>query len=115
MTGLLLGVSHPAVAGNTHTVGPWYHGLGDAKNDDAHVHPFNHNEPGRASHNTLSLVYYRSSNNAVREFSQTCKCDHNHRDWDTSTRRECKYASVHEATGADALNSSFHFHHNKCI
>ena len=31
-----------ALAHNTHTVNNWYHGLGDGKDNDDYLHPFNH-------------------------------------------------------------------------
>lgn len=101
-----------ALAHNTHTVNNWYHGLGDGKDNDDYLHPFNHHNHG---HNALTRIYFYRSSTLVR-FVECQSCSHLHvAGYDTSPTRECVYESAHEVyRSTDTLNFNFHRHHSPC-
>lgn len=101
-----------ALAQNTHTVGEWYHGLGDGTDNDKYLHPFNHNTNGHAHSNFLSLARKRLDGSFANLFRQTCTCKHNHRNWDTNPYNECLFVSNHESQSNHPLNLHVHYHHN---
>jgi len=100
-----------AWAGHVHTVGEWYHGLGDGANNNAYVHPFNDNTANHDHCNEVRL--YRSGAGERWRFRQCWR--HTHAYWDTSPYAECRYFSSHESTSVQhPLNLNYHFHHNDC-
>lgn len=104
---LMLFLAGVAVASNTHTVGEWYHGLGDGTDNDSYVHPFNHSNHGHAHSNWIEIRHLYSGALA----SKSCVCSHLHYNWDTGISRECLYSSQHRAND---LNQHLHRHHYYC-
>lgn len=98
-----------ALANNVHTVGEWYHGLGDGANNNYYVHPFNENTLGHAHCNTLEL--YSGAGKVYGTLA--CNTTHHHTDWDTGLALECGYFSRHEAA-VHVLNLHTHRHHDPC-
>ena len=99
-----------ALANNVHTVGEWYHGLGDGSNSNNYVHPFNENTAGHVHCNTIELF----SSGTKKLGTLSCSTTHHHADWDTSPNNECSYWSRHEATGTHPLNLHSHVHDSYC-
>jgi hypothetical protein len=99
-----------AWAANTHTVGDWYHGMGDGANDNYFVHPF-----AESSSSAFKDAYVELNNSGTVWQSKTCPADdfqHCHFDRDTSPVRECTF-HVHIRGGSN-LALHRHDHHNFC-
>lgn len=111
--GFVVGVPAVALASNSHTVGEWYHGLGDGSDNDNYLHPFNHNNNGHSHSNKLGLQH-NTNCCGVLDFSQTMTASHHHRDWDATGVGECRYTSIHESQSYHSLNYHKHKHHNFC-
>ena len=99
-----------AWAVNSHTVGEWYHGMGDGQNDNYYVHPF-----AESSHSHAHTAYVELNNSGTVWQSKSCDAvgfQHCHFDRDTSPVRECTF-HVHIRGGSD-LALHRHNHHNFC-
>lgn len=113
VTGL---IAATALANNTHTVGPSYHGLGSAQDDNYIVHPFiNNTSCGECS---LILNLYRAPE-VVSYGRGTCTgCGHLHvpgyynGNVDTSPYRECRFYARVYFSGVYSTHS--HGHHYFC-
>jgi hypothetical protein len=101
-----------ALANNTHTVGAWYHGLGDGKDNDYYVHPFNDQVNGVKRNSVVGLVHKIGNTHYVDHRKQVYS-SHNHFNWETSYR-ECRYYSFHESNSNNFMNFHKHYHHNWC-
>jgi hypothetical protein len=108
---LVLAVGGIAWAGHIHTVGEWYHGIGDGADSDQHVHPFNDNTNDHLHSNHVSL--YRDTA-GVLVWERDCVCTHNHTEYDTAPYAECRYKTYHRSSGSHSLNGNTHLHHNWC-
>jgi|GEM_PF-4795342 len=94
---------------NVHTVGEWYHGLGDGSNNNDYVHPFNDNTNNHTHCSTVEIFRY-----STRLYGIVSCTSHVHFNWDTSPYVESVYKSRHEATGTHPLNRHMHCHHSGC-
>lgn len=102
-----------ALANNTHTTGNWWHGLGDGKDGDYYIHPFN---DARNNGNYTTYVgwtgYHRGGDSKTR---RCYRCEHNHLSKNTSYH-ECSYYSYHEwyNHNVNQWYAHDHYHHNWC-
>ncbi len=110
IVGVGVGTAYAAYV-NTHTVGNWYHGLGDGTDNDSYVHPFMDNTANSAISNAFFL---QRDNNSL--YGNSCVCSHNHVNWDTSPYNECRYSTVvsGNGSGSNFLNGHEHFHKYYC-
>ncbi len=104
------------MAKNTHTVGEWWHGLGDGANNNDYVYPFNNNDKGHKHENTVRLGYVKDGDNVLTIVKTRKRSSaKNGFTWDTAPVNECRFASIHWSVGKHALNKNGHPHHNFCV
>lgn len=104
-----------ALANNTHTVEEWYHGLGDGKDSDFYVHPFNHSNSGHY-HSSDVVVFRRQGSQTILVDAKSCgQKRHCHvKGLDTSPISECRFYSSHQSNSNHPLTNNRHYHHNWC-
>ncbi|HEX2051113.1 MAG TPA: hypothetical protein VHJ34_10860 [Actinomycetota bacterium] len=113
-TGAVVGV---AMAANTHVIGHIGHGLGDGKDADNYLHPFTDVSDNHSVQELHAHLDFGGIGNM--QWSDTCNCQHVHRNWDATGFPDRCFFSGHssnpDGSGDHALNLHHHYHHDGLV